>query len=49
MALEDREENIHPKESKEFNINPYSTWLNPGTREFEQVKEWILTSLGWPI
>ena len=49
MALEDREENIHPKESKAFNINPYSTWLNPGTREFEQVKEWILTSLGWPI
>ena len=49
MALEDREENIHPTESKEFNISPYSTWLNPGTKEFEQVKEWILTSLGWPI
>lgn len=36
------------EESKEFPISPYSTWLNPGTTEFEQVKQWILTSLGWP-
>jgi len=34
--------------SKEFDINPYSTWLHPGTQEFEQVKQWILTSLGYP-
>ena len=33
---------------KEFDINPYSTWLHPGTHEFEEVKQWILTSLGWP-
>lgn len=36
------------KSEKEFNIDPYSTWLHPGTREFEQVKQWIITSLGYP-
>lgn len=36
------------KSEKEFNIDPYSTWLHPGTSEFEQVKQWIITSLGYP-
>lgn len=34
--------------SKEFDINPVSTWINPGVKELTQLKEWILTSLGWP-
>ena len=35
-------------EKKDLKVNQYSTYLNPGTRGFEQVKDWILTSLGYP-
>lgn len=38
----------HRPESKEFDINPNSTWIDPGVKELKQLKEWILTSLGWP-
>lgn len=37
------------EESKDLYVNPYSTWLNPGTSEFQQVKDWILTTLGYPL
>lgn len=37
------------EKSKGFSVNPYSTWLHPGTTEFESVKEWILTSMGYPL
>ena len=38
----------HKPESKEFDIEATSTFLNPGVKELKQLKEWILTSLGWP-
>ena len=44
----DEQHNHHIPASKEFDINPNSTWLDPGVKELKQLKEWILTSLGWP-
>lgn len=46
-----KHENEHASEkpqSKDLFVNQYSTWLNPGTREFEEVKDYILTMLGYP-
>ena len=29
-------------------INPESTWINPGVKTLEDLKDWILVSLGAP-
>jgi hypothetical protein len=36
-------------ENKDLDVNPESTWLNPGIRTIEQLKDWILTKLGYPL
>ena len=36
-------------ENKDLKVNPESTWLNPGIRTIEQLKDWILTKLGYPL
>ncbi len=33
----------------EVHINPNSTWINPGIKTLEQLKDWVLTKLGYPL
>ena len=33
----------------EVHVNPNSTWANPGIKTIEQLKDWVLTKLGYPL
>ena len=33
----------------DLNVNPDSTWLNPGIQCIQQLKDWVLTKLGYPL
>lgn len=30
-------------------VEPNSTWLEPGINDIQQLKDWILTKLGYPL
>ena len=33
----------------DLHINPNSTWINPGVKTLQQLKDWIFISLGYPL
>ena len=37
------------EKSEDLPVESNSTWLNPGIRTKEQLKNWILTKLGYPL
>lgn len=37
------------KKEPEIHIKPESTWLNPGITTIEQLKDWVITKLGYPL
>lgn len=39
----------HDIKTDDLNVNPDSTWLNPGIKNIEQLKDWVLTKLGYPL
>lgn len=36
-------------ETTDLYVNPESTWLNPGIKNIKQLKDWVLTKLGYPL
>ena len=39
----------HDIKTDDLPVEPNSTWLNPGIRTEKQLKDWILTKLGYPL
>jgi len=39
----------HDIKTDDLPVEPNSTWLNPGIRTQQQLKDWILTKLGYPL
>lgn len=39
----------HDIKTDDVKVEPNSTWLNPGIRTIEQLKDWVYTSLGYPL
>lgn len=37
------------KEKPEIKINPDDTWLNHGIKTLDDVKNWVLVKLGYPL
>jgi len=33
----------------DLHVEPESTWLEPGIKNIQQLKDWVLTSLGYPL
>lgn len=38
-----------PSKNSDLPVEPNSTWLNPGINDIQQLKDWILTKLGYPL
>lgn len=39
----------HDIKTDDLKVDPDSTWLNPGIKNIEQLKDWVLTKLGYPL
>lgn len=39
---------MRKKDIKSVKTNPYNTWLNPGIKTIEELKDWVLIKLGAP-
>lgn len=39
----------HDIKTDDLHVDPESTWLNPGIKNIEQLKDWVLTKLGYPL
>lgn len=39
----------HDIKNDDLKVEPDSTWLNPGIKNIQQLKDWILTKLGYPL
>lgn len=39
----------HDIKTDDLHVEPNSTWLNPGIKSIQQLKDWVLTKLGHPL